>query len=356
MSGERAEARRQFLAAAGCAGWPVTALAGDASPRRYFRVGGDPGRRAILMDDAAGGAAATGRFAALAEHLRHLGFRAPAIRAAAAEAGLLLLEDLGDDLLTRRLARLPAAEGDGYAAAIDLLLELHRHPPPERVAHAGAGFGIEPYDLAALLAEASLVTDWWLPGAGVTREGLPNEGLREEFRGLVAASLAVVAADRSVLVLRDFHADNLLWLGEAAAPWRRLGVIDFQDALAGHPAYDLVSLLRDARRDTSPALRAAMLARYQAGRDQARGQRAEFLAACAALGAQRNLKILGIFARLCRRDGKPAYLDLTPRVWRHLLDDLAHPALAELARWVRAHVPAPTAAVRARLRAAGAGE
>ncbi|MFT6775685.1 MAG: aminoglycoside/choline kinase family phosphotransferase [Paracoccaceae bacterium] len=160
------------------------------------------------------------------------------------------------------------------------------------------------------------------------------------------------AAPGAALVLRDYHAENLIWLPDRAGP-ARVGLLDHQDALIGHPAYDLASVLEDARRDTSPTLRAAMLARYCA----ATGADPDtFGAAFAILAAQRNLKIVGIFARLCIRDGKPSYVDLIPRVWAHLARDLAHPALADLAQFVAAHVPPPDAPVLARLRAlAGKG-
>ncbi len=351
MTPERQEAIRSFLSRAGWEGRPFAPLAGDASPRRYYRLGAPsdaPARRAVLMDDEQGGRAAVGRFAALSEHLGTLGFRAPDVLAADLDRGLLLIGDLGDDLLTPLLARAPALERPCYEAAIDVLAELGRHPPPASVRHGGETHRIRPYDLAPLLDEASLVVDWWIPGAG--REA--DEDAVAEFRQVLTEALERVASCRDVLVLRDFHADNLIWLGrEETRACRRIGLLDFQDALAGHPAYDLVSLLEDARRDTSPALRSDMLERYLRNAGLKPDRHAEFRAACAALGAQRNLKIIGIFARLCIRDGKPTYLDFTPRVWNHLLSDLAHPALRRLGGWVRRHVPAPTLDVRSKVRA-----
>ena len=351
MTCARTEVLGKFAREAGWDAGLLRPLAGDASPRRYFRLGppdAPPARRAVLMDDAAGGAEAVGRFAALARHLVALGFRAPRVLEADLAHGILLLEDLGDELLAHLLQRAPDQEHNCYAAAVDLLAVLRQHPPPLSVSFGGASHRIEPYGREPLLEEASLLTDWWLPGAGA-----PSDEDRDaDYRRLLADAVAGVAGCREVLVLRDYHAENLLWqLGSESEAWRRIGVLDFQDALRGHPAYDLVSLLEDARRDTSPALRNAMHARYAREAGLRASERQEFRAACAALGAQRNLKIIGIFARLCMRDGKPVYLDLIPRVWSHLLRDLAHPSLEALARWVNDHVPEPTADTRALVRA-----
>lgn len=184
--------------------------------------------------------------------------------------------------------------------------------------------------------------DWYAPAA--------DPDLTAEFEALVLAAITPVLAAPAVPVMRDYHAENLLWL-PARAGTARVGLLDYQDMLAGHPAYDLVSLLDDARRDVSPGLRAAMTARYR----ERTGTGAEALARDAAiLSAQRNLKILGIFARLARRDGKPRYLALLPRVWGHLARTLAHPDLAPLAGFVTRHLPPPDAATCARLAGAGA--
>ncbi len=196
-----------------------------------------------------------------------------------------------------------------------------------------------------LAREAALVREWWLPAA---TGAAPSPELAAEFDGLVAQATATVEPVREVLVLRDYHGDNLIWLPERAGV-ARIGLLDYQDALAGHAAYDLMSLLEDARRDTSLELREAMIARYLGRRPELDG--AAFRAAYAALGAQRNLKIVGIFARLAIRDGKPRYLDLIPRVWGHLMRDLADPALAPLAGWVARHLPPPEPATLARVAA-----
>ncbi len=288
-------------------------------------------------------------FLAVTHWLRAQGLSAPAVLVADPGRGFLALEDLGDDLFTPLLARAPAGlEAELYAATVDLLAALAEVPAPEMMGPPDCRLPLPPYNAAVLAQEASLLRKWWMPAAGAP----VSADRAAEFEALVAGATAAVEPARDVVVLRDCHADNLVWLPERAGP-ARVGLLDYQDALAGHAAYDLVSLLEDARRDTGEALRAAMLARYldrRPGLDAAR-----FRAACAALGAQRNLKIVGIFARLAIRDGKPRYLSMIPRVWGHLARDLAHPALAPLAAWVGRHVPPPEAETLARVAAAAPG-
>lgn len=308
----------------------LTPLAGDASNRRYLRLPG-----AVVMDAPPDRGEDTGPFLALTHWLRGAGLSAPEVLAADPARGFLLLEDLGDDLFARIAGRVP--ESELYAAAIDLLAGLGRLPPPTIVVHPHGEHPLAPYDTAILVREAALAPDWYL--------GQASPDLRAEYDALIASATAAVAETRGVVVLRDYHAENLLWLPRRTGT-ARVGLLDYQDALAGHPAYDLVSLLEDARRDTSPELRATMLARFL---DRAGHEAESFGAAYAALGAQRNLKILGIFARLCRRDGKPGYLRLMPRVWGHLMHDLSHPALASLSAWVHRHLPPPDAAQLDRL-------
>jgi N-acetylmuramate 1-kinase len=332
----REAAINAFLAAAGWGAAVRAPLAGDASPRRYERLTLGA-RRVVLMDAAPGPDAEPWPFLAVTAWLRGAGFSAPEVLAADPAAGLILLEDLGDALYARVLADSAADEPALYAAAVDLLAALHALPPPA----GDVRWGPASYDFATYLREARLAVDWYLPAA----TGAPVPADRAEtFDALIADLTAPLAATASVAVLRDYHAENLIWL-PARAGHARVGLLDYQDLLVGHPAYDLVSLLEDARRDTSPALRAAMTARYCA----ATGTDPETLAAAAAiLAAQRNLKILGIFARLCRRDGKPGYLRHLPRVWDHLQRDLAHPVLAPLRAWC-ACLPAPDPATRARI-------
>ncbi|MBV8537768.1 MAG: phosphotransferase [Alphaproteobacteria bacterium] len=319
---ERDQAIEALLAGAGWAGAARRRLAGDASFRRYERITGPRGR-AMLMD-APPPQEDVRPFLLVARHLRALGYSAPAILAEDTVRGLLLIEDFGDDTFTRRLAT-GADEAQLYALAVDLLIDLHRHPRATAVA-------LPPYDEARLLAEASLLTDWYLPAVG---QSLPADA-REEYLSLWRQAFAVFADASPTLVLRDYHVDNLMRL-DGRSGVAACGLLDFQDAVLGSPAYDLVSLLEDARRDVTPSVIAAMRARYAAafpGLD-----RAQFDAAYAVLGAQRNAKIVGIFTRLMARDKKPHYLAHIPRVWCLLEGDLAHPALAALRIWFDRRIP-----------------
>lgn len=337
MSG-RAEEIAAFLDAGAWAGAARKPLAGDASNRRYERIDHPRAGAAVLMDAPPERGEDVRPFLDVTRRLREgAGLSAPEVFQADEARGFLLLEDLGDAVYARVLEREPALEAELYGTAIDLLAELHDRPE--------LADGLPPYDDAVYLREAGLLPEWYLPGATGAPVGV---ALREAFDGLVREACALAGVPRPVCVLRDYHAENLIWLPERAGS-ARVGLLDYQDALAGHPAYDVVSLLEDARRDTSEALRAAMVARYVARTD---ADPDAFGAAYAALGAQRNLKIIGIFARLWLRDGKPAYLALMPRVWDHLMRDLAHPRLAALRDWVGAHVPPPSPGVQARLRAA----
>ena len=324
-----------FLAAAGWAGATRAPLAGDASARRYQRLDRG-GTGAILMIVPPESGLRIEPFLAVDAWLRASGFSAPEVYAADPAAGLALIEDLGDGLLARLCATDPAREPALYAAAVDVLAAIQRRPPP-----SGA-WTPPPYDRAFLLRETALVPEWYLPAA---TGRAPAPALVAEYAALCEAALAPVAEVRAAPVLRDYHAENLLWLPDRAGP-ARLGLLDFQDMLLGHPAYDLVSLLEDARRDVPAALRDSLTERYLA---LTGAEREPFLLAAATLSAQRNLKILGLFTRLCRRDGKPRYLAHLPRVWSHLARDLAHPGLEPLAAFVARHVPPPGADVLARL-------
>lgn len=342
--------KAEFLAQAGWGDAAVSRLAGDASNRRYDRVRRPCGARAVLMDAPAARGEDIGVFLAFTGWLRAQGFSAPKILHADIANGWALIEDLGDALYARVCAERPEAEPELYAAAVDLLSMLHDSPPPARATGGGAAVDVAPYDEPALEREAMLALDWWR--AGVLGRA-PEPALAAEYGRLVLDACAGAAGDRRALVLRDYHAENLIWLPDRRGA-ARVGLLDYQDALIGSPAYDLVSLLEDARRDTSTALREDMIARYAAARGLDAAGREAFAAAYAALGAQRNLKIIGIFARLRLRDGKAGYLSLIPRVWAHLERDLAHPRLSALAAFVRAEIPAPTPERLETLRGAGA--
>ncbi len=300
-----------FLAQHGWSG-DISPVAGDASFRRYFRVASE-GRSAILMD-APPPHEDPRPFIAVAEWLRARGFAAPAIHAADLSQGLVLLEDFGDVRLRETADADAAVAAPHYAAAIDLLVALRAHPAE----------GLAPYDRAVMQREAGLFVEWYCPAVGLDVDV-------EGYRAAWDAALDHALSDETVTVLRDYHAENLMLVGAD----KTLGLLDFQDALAGHPAYDLVSLLQDARRDVDPNLEEAMLRRYRA----ATGAGDDFMAAYHVLGAQRNAKIIGIFTRLWKRDGKARYPTLCPRVWAYLERDLSQPVLAPVARWFDANVP-----------------
>jgi aminoglycoside/choline kinase family phosphotransferase len=318
-----------FLARAGWDGatrWP---LAGDASARRYERLARDSGETVVLMD-AAGDGAGTARFCRVERHLAFLGLSTPAILAEDHRAGLLLLEDLGDNVFARVLERDPAAEDRLYSSAIDALAVLALAPVP-------GDFPV--FRSSELVATAAAAISWY-PGS--------TEAAQAAVLGALAEALASLDADPRRLCLRDFHAENLIWLPERSGA-RQAGLLDFQDAVAGHPVYDLASLLTDARRDVAQATQAEMTARYVA----ATGQDAETVStALAILAAQRNLRIVTQFARLAIRDGKPGYLPLMPRVWTNLLAALDHPALSRLRVEVIAGIRPPDATVLDEIRAA----
>lgn len=261
-------------------------------------------------------------FVRIAHRLLALGLSAPRILAADEALGFLLVEDLGDRRVGPELAAGRADEDDVYARAVDLLVHLQAHEAPPDLA---------PYDRAALVAEVMLFLEWYLPAAGIDADPHAFIAAWDEAWAEVLAETAAAP----VLVLRDYHADNLMLLPPERAAFG-LGLLDFQDALAGHPAYDLVSLLQDARRDVPRRLEARMIERFT----HARGlDPVRFRAAYEVLGAQRNVKILGIFVRLRDRDGRTGYVERLPRVWAYLARNLAHPALAPVARWFRTHVP-----------------
>ena len=318
----RDQLRQTFLSTTDFRGAQQDALPGDASFRRYIRLNQD-GRRAMLMD-----APPTHEdvrpFAQMAKHLLSLGLSAPEILAEDDDNGFLLLEDFGDDTFTNLLAK-GASEGELYTLATDVLAALHnldRCPP-----------WLAPYDDERLLAETALLPDWFMEA-----HGLPlTTDARAAYDRAWLDLFAQVHSGERALVLRDYHVDNLMRL-DGREGNRACGLLDFQDALAGHPAYDLMSLLEDARRDVPQSLQDEMKARYHA----ARGTKdiESFDAAYAILAAGRHAKVIGIFTRLDRRDGKPGYLKHIARLWRLLEHSLEHPQLACVKAWMDAHIPA----------------
>lgn len=358
MSSERDNHIDAFLSGAGWAGAARRPLAGDASTRRYERVQlGD--QIAVLMDappaaeappcppDAdeamrrALGYNALARlagpdlrpFVAIGDYLGASGLSAPEILAVDFKDGLMLLEDLGDSLFNREIAN-GVDELPLYEAAIDTLLALHEETPPDHLpAREAAPVPLLTYDNVAMREEISLLTDWYLPAVGHT-DAQSAADLQS-----IWASLLQQLPSPDVLVLRDYHADNLLWLPERKDA-ARVGLLDFQDGLRGHAAYDLVSLLEDARRDVPPALAEVMLTRYINGAKHRAGfDEDAFRFSYALLGLQRNTKILGIFTRLWKRDGKPQYPSYMPRLWTYVENDLAHPAFVDMRQWFEHALP-----------------
>lgn len=321
MSSARSVER--FLRANGWDGADAVPLPGDASFRRYLRVrrGTD---RALLMD-APPPKEDVRPFLAVGAWLGEHGFSPPRILAADDAQGFLLLEDFGDGVFARLLDRGEDA-GLLYAAAIDVLVQLHRFDPPGCVPDYGD---------ARILEEGRILLDWYLPA----RSGQPSApDLYEEYAALwrEVLPLARLGGRARVLVHRDYFADNLMWLPERYGI-ARVGLLDFQDAVTGPAAYDVASLLQDARRALPEVLVEAMLCRYieRAGIED----RAAFRTAVTVLGAQRNARIVGLWPRLWRRDGKPRYLRFMPQTWRLLQADLAHPELARLNAWFDRTIP-----------------
>lgn len=302
----------EFLKLHGWEGAVVAPVAGDASFRRYFRVESATRGKAILMD-APPPHEDPRPFLHIAQYLNGHQFRAPEIFATDLTRGLLLIEDFGDRRMREHLDEHPEDEAAVYRAAIDAILRLAQTPAVQAQA----------YDMATYMREVQLLSEWYIPAMGLSFDV-------QEFDQIWTEALAPLAEYQKVTVLRDYHAENIMLLDDG-----QQGIIDFQDALVGHPAYDLVSLLQDARRDVSPALEAEMLAYYHAAAKPG----VDFDAHYALLGAQRNTKIIGIFTRLWKRDGKERYLSFLPRMWGLLERDLAHPDLAPVKHWFDTFIP-----------------
>jgi N-acetylmuramate 1-kinase len=304
----------QFLERLGWGGGNVSLLAADASFRRYFRILDEAGRRAVIMDAPPPHEDPT-PFIKIALYLRDHGLRAPGIMGHDLDKGLVLLEDFGDIRMRDHLDEHPEKETGIYKKAIDTLAELS----------VKTAANVPPYDMDAYLREVRLLTEWYVPAMGLSAEA-------SEFDAIWQDALSPIggADHQRTTVLRDYHAENIMLLADGTQ-----GIIDFQDALIGHPAYDLVSLLQDARRDVSPELEAAMFEYYCAAVDTG----PDFGAHYALLGAQRNTKIIGIFTRLWKRDGKERYLSFLDRMWTYLERDLDHPQLAPLKSWFDTNIP-----------------
>lgn len=355
---DREHQRLDFLKAAGLADAVRVPLAGDASTRRYERLTTADGRKLILMDqppaeesavapedaDAdqrralgynaearlAGGSVAA--FVAIAGWLRERGLSTPVVGARDTAAGLAVLEDLGDDVFASHDRDLQTI----YGAAVDTLAGLHETPPPQVIEADGERWPLHRYDALAYRAGLDPFLEWWPAFAGLPA---PSDEARAEWAALWAPVIALGESSAPVFVHRDYHAENLLWLPDRPG-LARVGMIDFQDAVSGHPAWDLLHLLQDARRDVAPELESAMLDRYLAARGPAL-DRETFLHDYRALATLNAARILGrVFARqevLFRRDRYTAFM---PRTWRHLERNLGHGDLDGLRGWFDRQVPA----------------
>jgi len=352
----RSEALARLLEQTGFAAAQRDPLPGDASTRRYERLI-LPDRRAMLMDAPRSnesapcppgatpaerrllGWNATSRlaasrveaFVAVANHLRALGLAAPEIYGADAEAGYAVIEDLGDSLYAHVIPQ-GADENALYAEAARVLAAVHKAPIPAKLDAPGGAWPLLEYDALALEVNADLFVEW-LPQAADVRIDDAQRARWEAIRdGLIVKALGFPRA----LTIRDYHAENLLWLPEREG-LQRVGLLDFQDAVRGWRAWDFAMLLHDARRDVTPAAAQTAIAAYL---NETGASEADFQRELSVLGAINAMRILGIFARLAARDGKQRYLSFMPREWGHLSRTLAHPALADARAFVE-EVAAP---------------
>ena len=321
---------RDFIKQSGFAEHTTEPLAGDASFRRYVRVI-TPQTSYVVMDSPPD-VEPIRPYIRVCDYLCKQGYSAPRIIALDEEMGFILLEDLGDEVFTALLDRNkknPAKlERELYDQSVRLLAEWHQEPS---MLKPSSSLKIGDYSFDEYMNELKLFTDWYLPEL----ESSEASFRAGEFLDIWTDLLNKTPPADCYFVHRDFHANNLVWIDEREDS-NRVGLLDFQDALWGDPSYDLASLLEDARRDVDPELAADMKQLYL----ELSGQPEElFNKRYAIVAAQRNLKIIGIFARLNKRDGKPQYLDYLPRVWQYLEHDLTHPSLAKLQRWIHTYVP-----------------
>ena len=306
-----------FLAAAGWGDARVDPLAGDASFRRYFRVVED--RRTAVLMDAPPPHEDPRPFIHVAEYLTGLGLCAPAILHRDLDQGLLLIQDFGGNRMREYVDEHIDQELPIYRGVVDVLIELHQHHPAA---------ALTPHGLDQWLDEVELFTQWYCPAVGIT---VDHDSFAAAWRTVLGP---VEDQGQTVTELRDFHAENIMLI-DGQAGLSRFGLLDFQDARVGHPAYDLVSMLQDARRDVTPSVERELLKYYSAQTE--RGE--AFERAYWALAAQRNTRILGVFTRLWKRDDKPHYTSFQPRMWGLLERDLAQPGLEPLRDWFDFNVP-----------------
>jgi aminoglycoside/choline kinase family phosphotransferase len=317
---DRAALAVKFIEQSGWGESSISLLAGDASNRRYDRLTLPSGETSVFMDAPPDRGEDVRPFIRIAEYLLAAGLSPPRIFGQDIKAGFLIIEDLGDALFARLMTADPSMEKQLYQVATDALIDLQAAAPPDL-----------PLCDAAWLTDMTAPVFKWYSAQNAHQD-------MTQFRDLFLPLATQLDAVKKVVILRDYHAENLLWLPDRDGS-ARAGILDFQDALLGHPAYDLVSILQDARRDMSLQIEEEIIAYYlsKVGTDET-----QFRAAYALLGAQRNLRILGIFARLCLRDGKAHYVDFIPRVWAYLMRNLAHPSLELVAAMINETLPYPT--------------
>lgn len=330
MTDPRAAEIDGFLTQVGWAKADRIALAGDASARRYWRMN-LRGRPAILMDAPLGQADDPAQFLRISQHLASLGLSPPNCLEQDLSRGLLLLEDLGDGIFARLIDRNPDRELPLFQNAVDVLAHLQSAPPPQDIPNLRCQDWAESTLIAITQYRAALLGDGYDP---------------TPYLSALTHALDEHADGPRVLILRDYHSENLLDLPQRQG-LAQVGLLDFQLAQMGQPAYDLVSLLQDARRDVSPATETALQHHFIVKTHQ---NHAAFIAQYATMGALRALRILGIFAQLCRKQGKPQYLPLIPRVYAQLIQNLAHPNLAQLRKVCAVAIPEPTPSHLERLR------
>lgn len=349
----RLVALRRFLNLSGYADAVRQRMAGDASTRSYARLIGDRGSLVLMNSPPRpdGPAIYSGKsysaavhlaedvrpFVALANGLRQHGFSAPAVYHADLDSGFLVIEDFGAATFVQ--GDPPAPIADRYQAAVDMLAALHQEDVPDTLPLVPkVRYRIPDFDIDAMMVEVGLMLEWYLPDRNVALSGM----MHADFILMWTELFSKLESSRKTWMLRDFHSPNLIWLG-GRKDTGKVGILDFQDAVMGPAAYDLVSLLQDARVDVPDAIEIPMLTRYVASRraGDPSFDAAAFVEQYAIMSAQRNTRLLGTFARLNRRDGKPQYLKHQPRAWGYLQRAFAHPSLARVKEWFASHVPPP---------------
>ena len=319
----------KFLNIAGYLSYAKDALKGDASRRKFYRLSkGD--KSVILIDANPLSGEEPAAYAAVTSYLKKNNVNVPEIFEQNVTQGFFIIEDFGDDLMNNVVRSEPAREETLYKEALEALSYIQSLPVQDVISADDFTYRIREYDVNRLISEARLFTDWYVPE--LTKRPI-SYAARDEFIAILRGVLLPVVHTQNVTVLRDYHADNLMVSGD------KLGIIDFQDAVLGNAAYDVVSLLQDARRKVSPDFEAKMLDYYC---DHAKiSNKDDFMRDYHILGAQRNIKILGIFVRLFVRDKKKNYLEFLPDVWAYLEKDLEHPALSPLKSWFDRWLPVP---------------